>query len=356
VPASALGLLSTYLADTGERRDRLRRVAKRLLWYASGVSGVIGAFVLIYVVAGRGRQLASALHWTLLVGAGALDGTRGAYPINQESFAAWSLLARPYAWWFDLGTTFLDFVMGPALGILGLIHALVALLRSRWSRSTSAIFGLSCLSFFVQRHVFLTPDNYHIANATAPGVVLLAALAEQASALRLRTRRAAAIPLGYALSLFASVFWLYHGGAAPIGIRLARIASGQEHPAFGKPHDNPSLPRAGDVFVPADDTRIVQYIRAHTTRRDRVLATTSMIGGGLYSFLAERENPTPFDTAQESASPIQARIVLEALHRHPPTIIVGSYFAPYGPQVQRYIADNWVAASVPSSVELLVRR
>jgi hypothetical protein len=135
--------------------------------------------------------------------------------------------------------------------------------------------------------------------------------------------------------------WFANGGAAPINMRLSRIAAGEERPSKGAPYDYPDLPRAGDLGIGNDHLEPVRFVRAHSKPDDPVFCTTWLLGGGTEAFLSQRRNPTSFDKPDEVALDIQRDQLRAELERDPPVLIVGKFFDYLGDGSRRLIAKGW---------------
>src|SRR5262249_19047430 len=159
----------------------------------------------------------------------------GEFPISHATFADPKLIFQRYDEVRYMGSWRLDYLVGPLIGLLGLAHCVAALLYRRWTRETSAIFALTLLALFCQRHTFLSPHNFHVVQSLAPATILFVALAASARATILRLGRRLRVPLGRVAVLSAAALFLLGGATQPVGMRIVRLASGEERPSFGPP-------------------------------------------------------------------------------------------------------------------------
>jgi hypothetical protein len=190
-------------------------------------------------------------------------------------------------------------------------------------------------------HAFLASDPWHMANGSTPGLVLLVALCAGGRRLFVRWPGRRPLALGVVAVALLPALWFANGGAAPINMRLARIASGEERPSKGAPYDYPDLPRAGDLGVGSDHLDPVRFVRAHTKPDDAVFFSTWLLGGGTEAFLSQRRDPTSFDKPDEVVDEAQREQLRDELRRDPPVLIVGNFFERLGDPTRRFIDQGW---------------
>jgi hypothetical protein len=352
IASTGFALASTALASPAKDRARPRMVAaaRDVAAFAAGVGAVLGVFVLVYAAYGRAGPLYRGLQWVAAVASGNAGFAYQKYPIGDATFASWSGLTTPIQVETKIGASPLDFILGPAIPILGAAQLVVDLVRRRWTATSRALLGFSVLAFLTIRHPFITADAWHVANATTPGLVVLALVAHRAADHGLALGRRV-IPLGGLAAVALALFWLDHGAQVPLSARLARVGAGEERPSFGAPYKYPDLPRAGDLLVPEADQKLIAFIKAGSRPDEPVLCTTWFLGGGKECFLAERRNPTSFDVPHEVLSPRQQATAYEQLKANPPVLVVGTYFDLIGPGAARYLQEGWEGApGAPSPV------
>jgi hypothetical protein len=224
--------------------------------------------------------------------------------------------------------------------IAGLGHTLSALASGQFRPRTAVIVALTALQATVLYSAFVIPDPAHVVNATAPGLVLLVALAAGARGLATRVGRFA-VPAGIFAATLTPALWLLDGSTGvALRERLQRLASHEERPSFGDPYRY-EFPRAGDEHVDEGLLRKARAIVRLSTPTDPVYCTTWMLGGGAEAFLSDRRNPTSFDKADEIASvPLQQQALSE-LRADPPKLIVGTFFQYLSDDARSFIQKDW---------------
>jgi hypothetical protein len=242
---------------------------------------------------------------------------------------------------FTLNARALDYVMGPLIAALGMMHVVAAIARRHFVPRTALILSLSVMATMTLRHPFLTADPWHIANGSTPGLVLLVALMAGGRRLYARTGERRLLPVGGAIAALLPVLWLGNGAATTINARRARIAAGDERPSFGPQYRYDDLPRAGDVMIGNEHLGPVRFVRAHSKPNDPVFCATWSLGGGTEAFLSERRNPTAFDKQDEIVSDRRRRRLLAELEKDPPLLIVGQIFDFLGPDARSFIDQHW---------------
>ncbi|HEY6460675.1 MAG TPA: hypothetical protein VIY73_11010 [Polyangiaceae bacterium] len=350
VPAALgtwIGIASEALVPRAKEpwRSRARAARRDAGLYAAGLAILIAPFLLFYAAHGKLGALLRGYRWTVQVSSGHVPfpGREWAY-----SPALDSLFELRRHW--DKSDTYivargLDFVLAPGLAILGLGHATAALVRRAFTRRTPLILALSVFVAALMHHAFLAADPWHIANATAPGLVLLVALGTGGRRIVLRAGGRRTVAVGVAAAALLPALWLANGSAPPIEMRLARIATGEERPSVGPPYSYVDEPRAGDVQIGKEHLEPVAWIRAHTKPDDPVFCTTWMLGGGTEAFLADRRNPTSFDKPDEVAGPAQRAQLRGELEAHPPVLIVGGFFDYMDDATRKLIDRGWHVAA-----------
>jgi hypothetical protein len=341
VLATLVGLASEALvgARRAPWRSRVRSAGRNAAVYVGAAALVLAAFVLVYAVRGKTLALLRAYRWTVVVSSGrAFPGLSWHYASALDSLAALrSNTAKDEA----VVARALDHLVGPALAILGLANAASAALLRRFTQRTTVILALAVLTSAAMHHAFLASDPWHMANGTTPGLVLLIALCAGGRRFLLRWPGHRPVALGVACAGLLPLLWLSNGGAAPINMRLARIASGEERPSKGAPYDYPDLPRVGDMGIGSDHLDPVRFVRAHSKPDEPVFFTTWMLGGGTEAFLSQRRNPTSFDKPDEVMGDAQRDQLRGELEKDPPVLIVGKFFDYLGDTTRRMIDQGW---------------
>jgi hypothetical protein len=317
--------------------------------YGLGVAVVLVSFLVVYASRGKLLALLRGYRWTVEVSSGrAFAGESWRYGDSFDSPRA--LLRR-----LDdsaVVSRALDHIVGPALAIVGLVHAATALRLGRFTRRTTVVLGLAVLTSALMHHAFLASDAWHMANGSTPGLVLLCALGTGGRRLVLRWPDRRPLAIGVVAVALLPALWFLNGGLVPINARLSRIASGEERPSKGPAYDYPDLPRVGDLGIGSDHLEPVRFVRAHSKPEDPVFCTTWLLGGGTEAFLSQRRNPTSFDKPDEVTSPVQRDRVRAELQKDPPLLIVGKYFDAFDDETRRLISKQWhVVTSKPLEIQ-----
>lgn len=355
VIATLVGLASEVLVapTRAPLRARARAALRATGAYGVGLALVVGPFLGFYAVRGKLPALIRGYAWTVQVSGGttAFPGEDWTYGDALDSLRAATRLTHDDV---AVPARALDFVLGPALAVLGLAHAAVAVVRRRFVQRTTVILALAVFVCGALHHAFLASDAWHMANATTPGLVMLLALGAGARRVVVRWR-GRAVAVGVIAVATVPVLWMANGSFGPINSRLARIAAGDERPSKGNPYSYPDLPRAGDLGIGDQHLKVVRYIRDHTGPDDPVFCTTWMLGGGTEAFLSDRRNPTSFDKPDEVVTDAQQRQLLHELEATPPVLIVGGFFNYLGEDTRTFIHQRWHSAQKIDTVEMWTR-
>jgi len=346
VIATLVGLTSEVLVARAKLpvRARVRATLRASAAYGAGLAVVLVPFLGVYAARGRLVALLRGYAWTVQVSGGtvAFPGKDWRFGDALDSLAAATRLTEQDT---AIPSRALDYVLGPAIPVLGLCHVAVALVRRRFAQRTTVILALAVLAAGAVHHSLLCADAWHVANATTPGLVLLTALGAGGRRLVVRWPDGRTLALGVVGVSALGVLWLANGGMVPINARLARIAAGDERPSKGDPYVYPDLPRVGDVGIGDQHTKVARYVREHSAPEDPVFCTTWMLGGGAEAFLSERRNPTSFDKPDEVVTRGQQAQALHDLEATPPVLIVGSFFDYLGDDAGALIRTRWVVTT-----------
>ncbi len=354
--AIATGALGTFASVAhvrgGRFVDRLEAAAVETGVFMFAAGGVLVLFAIPYVVTGRGRALVAGFRWSARVALGTQAFTQEPYPIDGTMIAEPMRLLEPIEPEGHLGVTRLDYLVVPLMPALGLVHSVGAIASGTFRRRTVSILALSTFALLIQRHLLLSADGWHNANAAGPTCVLVVLLVRESAGAAWAMGRTV-VRWGRFAVTAAVLSWVFNGQLAPLEERFHRLASGEEHPSFG-PEYHYDLPRAGDVRVGPEHVDPALWVRRETQPTDPVFGMTWLLGGGVEAFLSDRRNPTPFDTPQECVSEPMKLQLLHNLERDPPVIILGDFFDQFGPEVRAYVDAHWDRAAVPFAV--VVRR
>jgi hypothetical protein len=335
---------------------RARAAATSIAYYTGGIGLVLAPFLLFYASRGKLGALLAGYRWTVQESSGHVQFPGRDWVYGDAFDSLWALRHH-----VDKPDTFvvaraLDFVLAPALAVIGLAHVVAAILRRRFVQRTAVVLGLSVVSAAVLHHAFLAADAWHFANASTPGIVLLFALGAGGRRLLVRGRGGRVLPLGVVAAALLPALWFLNGGWGPVDMRLARMASGEERPSTGERYSYPDLPRVGDVSIGNEHLEPVRWIRAHSSPGDPVWCTTWMLGGGTEAFLSERRNPTSFDKPDEVSGPAQRAQLLRELEAEPPRLIVGKFFDVVGDETRRLVEKDWRVVGAPHGLEMRERK
>ena len=340
VVATLLGLAceSLLIAGSPSVKERVRAVGRRAGTYAVGIAFVLVPFLAVYAIRGRLLALFAGYAWTAEVSGGALGVLP--WPLTTERLRSYAALTSDVGWGMP-GTCVLDYLVAPAIAVIGLGHVALAVALRRFTRRTVIVAGLATFATMTLHHAFIRPDPWHLFNACTPGLVLLIALSAGGSELRLLENARRTQPLTLVLAALVPVVWLAHGASVPLSDRIDRITSGKERPSVGPPFHYDDLPRAGDVFIGGRHLDPVRYVREHSQPTDSVLCMTWELGGGIEAFLAERRNPIAFDKPDEILSRARRWRALDQLEKDPPLLIVGHYFDYLNEDTKWFIQQGW---------------
>lgn len=354
--ATLAGLASEVLRrGGGTRRLRARAALRSAGVYAIGLGLVLIPFLAVYAVRGRLGAFFSGYAWTYQVSNSTAPFEGKSWSVTPETFASYDALTGQSDPDTTVGAHVLDYVVGPALGMLGLAQVAAAVVRRRFVQRTALVAGLSVLATLTMHHALLASDPWHMANASTPGLVLLLALAAGARRLHVRVGAGRVLPVGAVCFAMLPLVWLANGAAIPLNARLASLASGEERPSVGKPYAYDGVPRTGDLRIGNEHLSIARYVREHSAPGDAVFCTTWLLGGGTEAFLSDRRNPTSFDKPDEVVTRALERRALEELRRDPPVLIVGHYFDQLGDDTRAYIDKGWHRSSFPDDPFILQR-
>lgn len=342
--ATLLGLASEHFAGRGTQRSKLGATATRLGDYLAGLAIPMGIFVVVYLAFGKLGGLVMGARWSVRVGAGLLRTAVEPYPLEIATLVDKTALLEVRQ--DQLGTSMLDYLVVPAIPLVGIGCAVATGVLRGWTRRSSMLLALSTFVALAMRHPLVSADGWHIANASGPCVVLVAAMVDEAGHARLP------VTTGRIGSLFAGALaaaWLLTGAGRPLTTRLARLTSGEERPSFGDKYVHADVPRAGDMLVEEEHLALARYAMTNTQPNEPILATTWLLGGGIEAFLSNRRNAVPFDVPHECQTDAQKAEAFGALVDNRPRVIIGAYTTDFGPEVDHWIHSNYQQTSVPGA-------
>jgi hypothetical protein len=215
----------------------------------------------------------------------------------------------------------------------------------KWNLHASELLAVWVFGVLSYRVTVATPDVWHLLSSTTPAILLLVALTADVASLRIPWRllsRRVWLPVGkLTLAGVAALALVF--GEYPTGVvrRMSEVSVGFEKPSSGASHASAGLPRAGDVHVPDGDRQVLEYIQKETLPSDAIFVSHGMFSGSELYFLANRRNPSRFDTLSEVVTVARQRELLASLQADPPALVVGSEQAWVGREVTAFFAESY---------------
>jgi hypothetical protein len=331
------------LGAHGPFGSRLLRTTGALSMVGLGMLTTLGAFWAVYAAMGRGRLLLKTAYESVALAAAGVWSSF-AFPITKASLLEVKGLFD--AFWHGIpgDPRYHDALVLFALPVLVYLVTMAALgatvVRGRWDTRATHMLALLIAGVVSFRLAMAAPDVYHLLSSAVPATILLTMLVADAFAFRVRIARWRA-PLG---ALVGFVVALLAVGVAErtsgLHAKMRDVHAGLEVPRDAV-HDNLRIHRAGDVLVTTTTASVVDYVEQHSQRTDPIFVRVGMFLGSDIYFLADRRNPTRFDTLSEVISGERQREVLEVLKHDPPELVLGSDTTFIGPDASAYIEQNW---------------
>lgn len=332
-------------------RAELGSAARQAGSYLSGFLAAFGAWVLVYAVAGKAPLLLRSLFLSVaLPGAGAFGSLE--LPIHRDSFQSLAALAAP---WTDVPA--LEFLVAPLVYVVTGAVLVARVVSARWDVRARFQLGLLLFGAASYRYASARADGYHASMAAPPALLLAVSLLADALPYAARVARAK-LPLAACLALLLAYGALRsYGGTRLLLPRIRATLHAEEMPSRGPKYVYPNLHRAGDLRVPEATLLAAEFIRAQSQPQDFVFSRVSFMDGGELMFLANRRNPTRFDTLGEVTWGPQQKELLADLRRNPPVLVLGeSYGAPYlDAETLAYLASGWEPAQTFGDVTIMKR-
>ena len=355
IGAVALAIPVAYAFPRGGRRLRERAwVASRSLGFvASGIAAPVAAVLGFYGYFGKAGLLVQTTWMTLSLTASGAFGS-WEFPISAQTFVEPMWLFEGWAQrepWFQ-------FIVPVAIYVVTGCALLVRAFTRPWTVRCTVLFGLLALGVSSFRVALGLADVYHLLSASAPSILCIGALLDEAIDVRVHLHRAN-LQVGRALAsvllLGTLVVTERIGG---IGHLLDQFARGTRDVSSVAPYEYPDIPRAGDVYLDGDFQALARFVRGATGPNDRIFMVVNYLDGGELYFICDRPNPTRYDLMAEIMTAAQQREVLESLKSDPPRLIVGDdgssrssswkwEQASVGDEVISYIKEHW---TVPKSI------
>ena len=192
------------------------------------------------------------------------------------------------------------FLLPPMIYIMTGAASTWALVRGRWTerdsfRAVFLGFGLLCYRVSVG-----TPEIWHLLSATTPAIVLLIGLVADTArasylAPRIRLRKVSGgVFVALAIAALSVLFGEHSTG---VFRRLSEVSAGLEVVSKGPP--NITVARAGDTYVHPGTRELLELIARESDGNEPIFVCIDIFGGAELYFLADRRNPTRFDTMSE---------------------------------------------------------
>jgi hypothetical protein len=357
---AALGVLFAASFDrlvrgTGPASDRAKMALRAALPFSAGFLAPPLALFAIYSALGRGRLLLQTAYESVAFAASGVWSSL-TFPIDEETITQPSFLFREFSDSTKRYDSAIVFLLPIAVYMTLGASLLARLALRRWTHRASTYLALFVFGITSYRLTVAAPDIYHLLSATLPAIFLLVGLSSDALEFRLWSPGGRfGLAIGAAAVLVLALASLAIGEfSAGITRRLAEVDSGEEKPASTQRHEHPDIPRAGDVFLPPATRAIVDYIRRETSPADPVFVCAGMFDGAEIYFLADRRNPSRFDTLSEIVNHARQAELLAALKRDPPELVIGGDTSFVGQEVAEYLQAGWQDA--PSMGGYSVRR
>lgn len=333
--------LQRALAHGPGARPRALASLATLGSFLAGFALAAALWLFVYAMKGSARLfLHTLLHVTGLVGSGAWGST--AFPIHESSVESEEALGAVVGYG---GGAAWEFMLPTAVYLVAGAALVARLTLGRWTPRASLLLALELYGVASFRVATARSDVYHLVSATAPAVLLVAALTADVIPMALRFgKRHRTAGLGRILAACIMLFSLRLTFFERFVSRIDQIARREEVPSKGPKYEHPGLPRAGDVYVPPPVEELARYVIANTTPDDYVFSRVHGMKGPEYYFLTDRRNPTRYDITVEIATHSMMADALSDLKAHPPKLVIGTHPAG-GPEMEAYLKDWKLAAT-----------
>jgi hypothetical protein len=358
-PTAIVATVAALVADAWLRagplgwRARAARALAQSAAFLGGAALVCAVFVGAYALLGRaGLLMRTMFEFVSLFASGSSGGLP--FPVDERSFASWAALTRtaPHE------GMVLEYTLPVAVYALAGCALTATAIARRWTARATLLTGLLAYGVASFRVAMGRSDYYHLIAVTAPAVLLLVALTVDACDALARLRVPSRPWLRASVLLVAPVmlFGLKLTGAT-IGFwpRTRALLVGEETPSTGPPFRYPEIPRAGDIFLPADTVDLVHAIQRRSGPNDKVFIHNAFIEGAELYFLADRVNPTRCDLLAEIISTKIRREVFDSLRADPPVLDVGRDLGMFDADTIHYLQTGWRTAEVAGGAPVRVR-
>jgi hypothetical protein len=341
------GLASCALAAIMHTRFRRERTGTgaRLGAFALASSAPLVACTLVYLAAGKaGPLLATLFRWVAAAGTGLYQA--GEFPLTFDDLERpLAMLVRPDNWWSWCPATY---VAPHAVYLAAAAALLLAIHRRCWGeratlRLALLLFGLASFRVPLNR-----ADMWHLTSVSLPAILLAVDLLVDVGARGAWGRAAVAAVVVLAL-------WMSNVDGE-LARRAADLASGREAPSRGARIDHPGVPRAGDLPLEPETEAAVLYALRSTSPSDPIFCRVAWLRGADIYFLANRRNPTRFDTLAEIVTVADQREILDRLRADPPALLFGSDAEFVGADVDALLRTDYEEAARFGSLVVSRRR
>ncbi len=356
---AALGVVVALVFDrlmraTGGFVSRVREGVLCVVAFGAGSAIPVFGLLAVYAAFGKGRLLIVTAYESMSLAAAGVWGSLK-FPIEASTFLEPKKLFEQFYHPDTHGDSISVFLIPVAIYLVTMVIILLAVAQRRWNHRLTLYLALLVFGVTCYRVTSATPDIWHLHSATTPSILLAVGLIVDASRFRfvVRARTAARravvgnVPVFVRVGVLAavataSVGFVFGEFSTGINRRLADLASGEEKaPAPAPAYQHPDVPRAGDVLMPKSTQEIVVYIRSHSKPNDPIFIMAGMFTGAELYFLADRRNPTRFDTMSELITFTRRDETMAALHRDPPVLVIGDDAVYVGAEISEYLRTNW---------------
>jgi hypothetical protein len=337
--------------------ERIRNLARLLARMTLAVLAPIAVLLALYAARGKAGSLLRAGYESIAFPA---SGAWGAlpFPLDHATIVQPHVLFKEFLHPDRHYDSLVVFLLPVLIYVITSALLVWRFCFQQWSLRTTLYLGFWVFGVLSYRVTVATPDVWHLLSATNPAILLLVGLIADAAAVRLhlsRVQRLRSLPVGgFAVGIAALLILAF--GEYPTGVvrRLTDLSTGFEKPSVGQPYV--SFPRAGDVLVPANVTKIVSAIQARTQATDPIFVCVGMFNGAELYFFANRRNPTRFDTLSEVLTVARQKELLEQLTQDPPALIIGTGEPFVGPVVTKFFQENYGPAELVGDLPMRLRR
>jgi hypothetical protein len=323
--------------------SRLARGAIAGAGFSAGMFVPPLALLAVYAAMGRGgRLVTTAIESLSFASAGVWGSIR--FPLDRVSMVDPWVLFREFGNWSKHFDSPVIYLLPIAAYVVAGTALAARLVGRRWNRRASLELALLAFGATSYRVTMATPDIWHLLSTTTPAILLLVALAADASRFRCHFEAGTRLWVGRACVAALAVVVLGFGEYSTGVVRkLAEFGDGTEKPSGPERYQHADIPRAGDVLIPAHVRDIVTYVHKEVKENEPIFVCAGMFDGAELYFLTDRRNPSRFDTLSELVTQSRRDELLQALQDDPPALIIGNEMSFFGETITDYVAAHWEA-------------